>query len=131
MIKLTYKVMKKTIYSLVAGRILLTGILLAVSSFTESGTGVFAQGIYSRNKAASEDSEAGTKGENSNNSDGSLFRAGSTENPTDRGLASKVSPLKDGWEILLIAGIGYGFCIARRKKGVNKAAFEKKITKNE
>jgi hypothetical protein len=116
MIKLTYKVMKKTIYSLVAGRILLTVILLAGSSFTESGANVFAQGIYSRNKAASETETGDETGENNNNSDGSLFRAGSTENTADRGLANKISPLKDGWEIMLIAGIGYGFFIAKRKK---------------
>jgi hypothetical protein len=91
-------------------------ILLIGSSFSEPGVHVFAQGIYSRNKAASE-TEAGNKGGdnngNNNQSDGSLFRAGGTMGGGER---NKVSPLKDGWEILLIAGIGYGFCIARRKK---------------
>jgi hypothetical protein len=111
------KVMKKTIYSLVSGRILLILILLAGISFTESGAGAFAQGIYSRNKAASESNEAGNKGDdnngNNNQSDGSLFRA---RGDMAGGESSKISPLKDGWEILLIAGIGYGFCIARRTK---------------
>jgi hypothetical protein len=109
------KVMKKTIYSLVAGRILLILILLAGISFTEPGAN--AQGIYSRNKTASESNEAGNKGDdnngNNNQSDGSLFRA---RGDMAGGESSKISPLKDGWEILLIAGIGYGFCIARRKK---------------
>jgi hypothetical protein len=108
--------MKKTIYSLVSGRILLILILLAGSSFTEPGVHVFAQGIYNRNKEASE-TEAGNKGDdnnhNNNQSEGSLFRAGSK---MVGGEQSKISPLKDGWEILLIAGISYGFCIARRKK---------------
>jgi hypothetical protein len=122
MIKLTYKVMKKTIYSLVAIRILLIAILLAGSSFIESGTGAFAQGIYSRNKAAaSENNEAGNENSGQNNSsDGSLFRAGSTENLSDGGNQTKITPLTDGWEILLIAGIGYGFCIARRKIRLKK-----------
>jgi hypothetical protein len=110
------KVMKKTIYSLAVCRILLVLTLLAGSSFTEPGVHVFAQGIYSRNKAASE-TETGNKGDdnnsNNNQSEGSLFRAGSNMGGAQ---PSKVSPLKDGWEILLIAGIGYGFCIARRKK---------------
>jgi hypothetical protein len=76
--------------------------------------GVSAQGLYSHNKTASEN-ETGTTGNSNNSSDGRLFRAGSTENEADSGLANKISPLKDGWEILLIAGIGYGFCIRRKK----------------
>jgi hypothetical protein len=106
--------MKKTIYSLAVCRILLILILLIGSSFSEPGAG--AQGIYSRNKEASE-TETGNKGDdnnhNNNQSEGSLVRAGGT---MGGGEQNKISPLKDGWEILLIAGIGYGFCIARRKK---------------
>jgi hypothetical protein len=108
------KVMKKTICSLAVCRILLILILLIGSSFSEPGAN--AQGIYNRNKEASE-TDAGNKGGdnngNNNQSDGSLFRAGGTMVGGER---NKISPLKDGWEILLIAGIGYGFCIARRKK---------------
>jgi hypothetical protein len=89
-------------------RTLLAVLLLSV-------TGASAQGLYSRNKTASEN-ETGATGSNNNNDDGRLFRAGSTENPDDSGQANKISPLKDGWEILLIAGIGYGFFITRRKK---------------
>jgi hypothetical protein len=88
-------------------------LLLTVTAITEPGAN--AQGLYSRNKTASEN-EPGATGNSNNNDDGRLFRAGSTENPDDSGLANKISPLKDAWEILLIAGIGYGFFITRRKK---------------
>jgi hypothetical protein len=74
---------------------------------------VFAQGIYSRNVAAS---EANTEeDESSTVKRGGTFRASSTENSTDRGNQNKISPLGDGWEALLIAGIGYACFIARRK----------------
>jgi hypothetical protein len=92
-------------------RTLLIIIFMATAAFTAPG--INAQGLYSHNKTASEQE---TGGNSNNNSDGSLFRASGTENPDDRGQATKISPMRDGWEILLIAGIGYGFCIARRRK---------------
>ncbi|MDR2086233.1 MAG: hypothetical protein LBP72_03565, partial [Dysgonamonadaceae bacterium] len=88
---------------------------LAVNPFI-ADTNIFAQGIYSRNVEASEN---GDEDENStgNNDNRGLFRAGSRENQDDSGLANKISPVKDGWEIVAIAGIGYGFfIIAKRRK---------------
>jgi hypothetical protein len=86
-------------------------LLLAMTAITEPG--INAQGLYSHNKTASE-KETGTESSTGNSTD-RLFRAGSKENEADGGQANKISPLKDGWEILLIAGIGYGFCIRRKK----------------
>jgi hypothetical protein len=94
-------------------RTLLIIIFMVTAAFTAPG--INAQGLYSHNKTASEQ-ETGGSNTGNNSSDGRLFRAGSTENETDKGQANKISPLKDGWEILLIAGIGYGFCIARRRR---------------
>jgi hypothetical protein len=103
----------KTKHSLVRSRILLIGLLLAVNPLIEQGTTIFAQGIYSRNVEASENNGEDS---DSDNNRGSLFRAGGTENTDDGGQSTRVSPVKDGWGVLIIAGIGYGFFLARRKK---------------
>jgi hypothetical protein len=90
-------------------RMLLIFLLVAGCPLINPCLPVYAQGIYSRNEDTSgddEDDEDGGTG---------LFRAGGTENPDDGGQASKMSPLKDGWSLLVIAGVGYGFFIARRK----------------
>ena len=99
-------------------RMLLILLLLAGTPQMAGDTGVFAQGIYSRNAAASENERENERetGQSNGNDGGGLFRAGGKENPTDGGQASKISPVKDGWGILVIAGIGYGCCIALRKK---------------
>jgi hypothetical protein len=97
-------------------RTLLIILLLVMTALTEPDAN--AQGLYSHNKTASEKETGGDSNTNDNSSD-RLFRAGSTENPTDSGQANKISPLKDGWGILLIAGIGYGFCITRWKRTKN------------
>jgi hypothetical protein len=84
-------------------------MILAVNPFI-ADTNIFAQGIYSRHVEASESED---EGENSTGNDDNrgLFRAGSRENPNDSGQANKISPMKDGWEVVAIAGIGYGFFI--------------------
>jgi hypothetical protein len=106
--------MKVTSFTSNIRRTLLAILLLVTAAFTAPG--INAQGLYSHNKTASEQESGGNSNKNNNNSDGSLFRAGGTENPDDRGQATKISPMRDGWEILLIAEIGYGFCIARRRR---------------
>jgi hypothetical protein len=90
-------------------RMLLVFLLVVACPPADPGAGVYAQGIYSRNED--------TSGDDEDDGDGAtgLFRAGGTENPDDGGQASKMSPLKDGWSLLVIAGIGYGFFIVRRK----------------
>ncbi|MDR2057937.1 MAG: hypothetical protein LBP83_06605, partial [Dysgonamonadaceae bacterium] len=69
------------------------------------------------------DSENGGEDGNGNGNDRSgLFRASGTENQDDSGQQTRVLPVNDGWEIVVITGIGYGFCIAwRRRKRQNKA----------
>jgi hypothetical protein len=108
------KTMKKG-HSSVISRIVLAGLLLALTPLAEGNMNVVAQGIYSRNAAASENSESSKDGKSTDRSDDQpgLFRAGGNEGG---GNQSKISPLKDGWSILVIAGIGYGFLIARRKR---------------
>jgi hypothetical protein len=86
--------------------------ILLIASLLAGSANVFAQGIYSRNAAASEEN---TEDENSTLKRSGTFRASSTENSTDRGNQNKISPLGDGWEVILITGIGYACFITRRK----------------
>jgi hypothetical protein len=116
----TDKTMKRR-HSSIISRMLLIGLLLTVSPSAEWNTDIFAQGIYSRNAAASETGENSKDSKDSKSTDRNdnqpgLFRAGGNEGG---GNQSKISPLKDGWSILMIAGIGYGFLIAKRKRGEN------------
>ena len=96
-------------------RMLLILLLLAGTPRMAGDTGVFAQGIYSRNAAASENERENERetGQSNGNGGGGLFRAGGTEGG---GEASKISPLKDGWSVVIVAAIGYGCFVARRKR---------------
>ena len=96
-------------------RMLLVLLLLAGTPQMGGDADVFAQGIYSRNSAASENVE--DEGDSAGGGKScSLFRARGTENPDDGGQASRISPLKDGWGVVIIATIGYGCLVAWRKR---------------
>ncbi|MDR2058229.1 MAG: hypothetical protein LBP83_08150 [Dysgonamonadaceae bacterium] len=98
-------------------RILLTALLTAGIQPLGGDASALAQGIYSNQS----NSENGEEDGNDSNRSG-LFRAGGTENPNDGGQATRVLPVNDGWEVVVITGIGYGFCIAwRRRRRQNKA----------
>jgi hypothetical protein len=101
----------KTKKSLIISRILLITLFLAVVPLSEPRPDIFAQGIYSRHVESSENGKENV--ENNTGSKGGIYRAGGTEGG---GQASKISPVNDAWSILVMAGIGYGLCLARRKK---------------
>ena len=113
--------MKKTFITSNTRRLLAAVFLTASVSFMTPVTDVSAQGLYRKNASSGNvenenDSHSGTfsndgDGENGEGS-GKSLRAGSRE---EGGQQSRV-PLKDGWSILVIAGIGYGCCIALRKR---------------
>jgi hypothetical protein len=107
-------------------RLILPAVLLPVTaSFMETGGNMYAQGLFNNHPSREKTGE----GNGSNNNDegngggnASGLRAGGTENPDDAGQANKLSPVKEGWGVLLAAGVGYGLFITNRKKRKKNAS---------